>query len=89
MHKVTDGGCGTVRSGVTAPALLALTVNLNHTRYSRICMAGKPATLKIASLLVPLSPLRHESNKTLLEGHHTVNKLAKAAARDKTEICKK
>lgn len=51
-------------------------------------MADKPVTLKIAFLLVPLSPLRHESNKTLLDGHYAVNKLAKAAARDKTEICK-
>lgn len=74
MHNVTEGAGGRVRSGVTAPALPALTVNLNHTCYSRICMANKPVTLKIASLLVPLTPLRHESSKTLLEGHHTVNK---------------
>lgn len=57
--------------------------------YSRICMANKPVTLKIAFFLVSLTPLRHESSKTLLEGHDTVNKLVRAAARDKTEICKK
>jgi len=64
-------------------------VYLNHTYYSRICIANKAVTLKIAFFLVPLTPLRHEGNRTLLEGHHTVNKLVKAAASDKTEICKK
>lgn len=49
-------------------------------------MANKPVTLKS---LVPLTPQIHESHKTLLEGHCALSKSVKAAARDKTEICKK